>query len=73
MYQTKMPAAIIREQIQLRCDALGLNEAQADECRKIGLDAYWRDARSIAWCISRGVANARTFVPAIQSLLAGVL
>ena len=52
------PAEVIRAQISVRCNALGLTREQRNECENVGLEPYWRWARSIAWCTAAGVRKA---------------
>ncbi len=60
----RSPASIIREQVRIRCDAWTLTDENREKAITTALDAYWKDARSIAWSVSRGVAKARTLAPA---------
>jgi len=53
------PAAVIRSQISVRCRALKLSPEHQAEAENAGLDQWWRNARSIAYCVALGVRKAQ--------------
>jgi len=52
------PAEVIRSQIAVRCNALGLTREQRNEAENEGLEVYWKRARSIAHCVMIGTRKA---------------
>jgi hypothetical protein len=62
-WQTKSPAVIIRNQVTLRCDAWRLSDEDREASITVALNCYWKDARSIAWSVSKGIAKARMLAP----------
>ena len=56
----KFDAEVIAERIEAHCEWRKLSEAATKVCIAAGLQPYWKDARSIAWCVGVGCAKART-------------
>ena len=57
----------IKAQVGERCIAWKLTHEDRLRCETAALEPWWRDARSVAWCVAVGVKEAEKYkVPDVQ-------